>query len=91
MGGSTPAAMAGDWTASLLDQAAGPWLTSPLAARAETVVLRWLRELFGLPGSWGGVLTPSATLAHVTGLACARQWWAGRYGVDACPRGAWTS
>ncbi|MBO2465708.1 pyridoxal phosphate-dependent decarboxylase family protein [Actinomadura violacea] len=87
VGGSTPAAMAGDWTASLLDQAAGLWLTSPLAARAETVVLRWLRELFGLPAAFGGVLTPSATLAHVAGLACARQWWAGRYGVDAAARG----
>ncbi|MFF0524701.1 pyridoxal phosphate-dependent decarboxylase family protein [Actinomadura nitritigenes] len=87
VGGSTPAAMAGDWTASLLDQAAGLWLTSPLAARAETVVLRWLKELFGLPASFGGVLTPSATLAHVTGLACARQWWAGRHGVDAASQG----
>lgn len=87
VGGSTPAAMAGDWTASLLDQAAGLWLTSPLAARAETVVLRWLKELFGLPASYGGVLTPSATLAHVTGLASARSWWAERYGVDVASRG----
>ncbi|WP_433237769.1 pyridoxal phosphate-dependent decarboxylase family protein [Actinomadura nitritigenes] len=87
VGGSTPAAMAGDWTASLLDQVAGLWLTSPLAARAETVVLRWLKELFGLPASFGGVLTPSATMAHVTGLACARQWWADRHGVDAASQG----
>ncbi|MBO2442185.1 pyridoxal phosphate-dependent decarboxylase family protein [Actinomadura nitritigenes] len=87
VGGSTPAAMAGDWAASLLDQAAGLWLTSPLAARAETVVLRWLKELFGLPASFGGVLTPSATLAHVTGLACARQWWADLHGVDAASQG----
>jgi glutamate/tyrosine decarboxylase-like PLP-dependent enzyme len=87
VGGSTPAAMAGDWTASLLDQAAGLWLTSPLAARVETIVLRWLKELFGLPASYGGVLTPSATFAHVTGLACARQWWAERHGVDVVSQG----
>ncbi|CNG62843.1 pyridoxal-dependent decarboxylase [Mycobacterium tuberculosis] len=87
VGGSTPAAMAGDWTASLLDQAAGLWPTSPFAARAETAVLRWLKELFGLPASFGGVLTPSATLAHVTGLACARYWWADQYGVDVTSRG----
>lgn len=87
VGGSTPAAMAGDWTASLLDQVAGLWLTSPLAARAETVVLRWLKELFGLPASFGGVLTPSATFAHVTGLACARHWWAGEHGVDVAAQG----
>ncbi|MEW2356653.1 aminotransferase class I/II-fold pyridoxal phosphate-dependent enzyme [Spirillospora sp. NPDC029432] len=87
VGGSTPAAMAGDWTASLLDQAAGLWLTSPLAARVETIVLRWLKELFGLPASYGGVLTPSATFAHVTGLACARAWWAGRHGADVVAHG----
>ncbi|GAA1824786.1 pyridoxal-dependent decarboxylase [Actinomadura chokoriensis] len=87
VGGSTPAAMAGDWTASLLDQAAGLWPTSPFAARAETAVLRWLKELFGLPASFGGVLTPSATLAHVAGLACARYWWADRHGVDVTSRG----
>lgn len=82
VGGATPAAQAADWVTSLLDQPAGLWLTSPLAARAETVVLRWLKELFGLPASHGGVLTPSATLANLTGLACARYWWARRHGVD---------
>ncbi|MFF5257616.1 pyridoxal phosphate-dependent decarboxylase family protein [Actinomadura viridis] len=87
VGGSTPAAMAGDWTASLLDQIAGLWVTSPLAARVETTVLEWLKELFGLPASYGGVLTPSATFAHVTGLACARQWWAERHGVDVVSEG----
>ncbi|RKS74450.1 glutamate/tyrosine decarboxylase-like PLP-dependent enzyme [Actinomadura pelletieri DSM 43383] len=87
VGGATPAAMAGDWTTSLLDQGAGLWVLSPFAARAETVVLGWLKELFGLPASFGGVLTPSATLAHVTGLACARYWWADGYGVDVTSRG----
>jgi glutamate/tyrosine decarboxylase-like PLP-dependent enzyme len=87
VGGSTPAAMAGDWAASLLDQVAGMAAASPLATRAETVVLRWLKELFGLPASFGGVLTPSATLAHVAGLACARYWWADGYGVDVTSRG----
>ncbi|GAA1337731.1 pyridoxal phosphate-dependent decarboxylase family protein [Saccharothrix algeriensis] len=82
VGGSTPAAQAGDWVTSLLDQAAGLWLTSPFAARAEAVVLRWLKELLGLPAAWGGVLTPSATFANLTGLACARHWWAERHGVD---------
>ena len=48
-GGSTPAALAGDWLASALDQNAGMWLSSPAAAQTELTVLRWLRELFGLP------------------------------------------
>jgi len=82
VGGSTPAAMAGDWVTSLLDQAGGLWTASPLASTAETVVLRWLKDLFGLPAGYGGVLTPSATLANLTGLAAARWWWADRHGVD---------
>ncbi|WP_106399699.1 pyridoxal phosphate-dependent decarboxylase family protein [Actinocorallia populi] len=87
VGGSTPAAMAGDWTTSLLDQAGGMWVASPLAAQVETTVLRWLKDLFGIPLSYGGVLTPSATLAHVTGLACARTWWGERHGVDVASQG----
>lgn len=82
VGGSTPAAQAGDWVTSLLDQAAGLWAASRFATRAETVVLRWLKDLFGLPASYGGVLTPSATFANLTGLACARYWWASQHGVD---------
>ncbi|MCD0449258.1 aminotransferase class I/II-fold pyridoxal phosphate-dependent enzyme [Actinocorallia sp. API 0066] len=87
VGGATPAAMAGDWATSLLDQVSGLWLASPLAARVETVALGWLKELFGIPPEFGGVLTPSATFAHVTGLACARAWWAERHGVDVTAHG----
>jgi glutamate/tyrosine decarboxylase-like PLP-dependent enzyme len=87
VGGSTPAAMAGDWVTSLLDQLAGMSTASPFATAVETVALRWLKELFGLPASWGGVLTPSATFANLTGLACARQWWGERHGVDVAADG----
>ena len=81
-GGSTPAAQGADWLTSLLDQVAGLQAASPFAARAETVVLDWLKDLFGLPASHGGVLTPSATFANLTGLAAARAWWAAKHGVD---------
>jgi len=87
VGGSTPAAMAGDWATSLLDQVGGLWTASPFATITETVALRWLQDLFGLPAEFGGVLTPSATFANLTGLACARQWWAGQHGVDVAADG----
>jgi glutamate/tyrosine decarboxylase-like PLP-dependent enzyme len=87
VGGATPAAMAGDWVTSLLDQASGLWAASPLASRVETIVLRWLKELFGLPADYGGVLTPSATFANLTALACARYWWAEQHGVDVTAQG----
>ncbi|WP_280408801.1 pyridoxal phosphate-dependent decarboxylase family protein [Nocardia brasiliensis] len=87
VGGATPAALAGDWITTLLDQNAGLWVTSPLAARTETVVLEWLKDLFGLPADFGAVLTPSATFANLTGLAAARYWWAGRHGHDVVAQG----
>ncbi|WP_433576297.1 pyridoxal phosphate-dependent decarboxylase family protein [Nocardia brasiliensis] len=87
VGGATPAALAGDWITALLDQNAGLWVTSPLAARTETVVLGWLKDLFGLPADFGAVLTPSATFANLTGLAAARYWWAGRHGHDVVAEG----
>jgi glutamate/tyrosine decarboxylase-like PLP-dependent enzyme len=81
-GGTTPAALAADWLASVTDQNGGIWESSPLAARLETVSLAWLRELFGLPPEWGGVLTTGATMANFTGLAAARRWWGEQHGVD---------
>jgi glutamate/tyrosine decarboxylase-like PLP-dependent enzyme len=81
-GGTTPAALAADWLASVTDQNGGIWESSPLAARLETVSLAWLRELFGLPSEWGGVLTTGATMANFTGLAAARRWWGEQHGVD---------
>jgi glutamate/tyrosine decarboxylase-like PLP-dependent enzyme len=82
IGGTTPAALAGDWLASLLDQMAGAWEASPLTARLEQVAIDWLRDLFELPEGWGGVLTTGATMANFTGLAAARQWWGERHGAD---------
>ncbi|MFI9509621.1 pyridoxal phosphate-dependent decarboxylase family protein [Nocardia sp. NPDC052566] len=87
VGGTTPAALAGDWLTSLVDQNSGLWVSSPLASRAETITLDWLKDLFGLPPTFGGVLTPSATFAHLTGLAAARYWWAERHGVNVVVQG----
>ncbi len=81
-GGSTPAALAGDWLASAIDQNAGMWLSSPAAAQTELTVLRWLKELFGLPADWVGALTSGATMANLVGLAAARQWAGERLGFD---------
>ena len=87
IGGGTPAALAADWLASAWDQNAFSWDSSPIAAATEELSLEWLKELFGLPASWGGVLTTGATMANFTGLAAARTWWAGRHGIDVDAQG----
>jgi glutamate/tyrosine decarboxylase-like PLP-dependent enzyme len=81
-GGVTPAALGADWLTSVLDQNAFAWVNTPLASRLETVALDWLKDLFGLPASWGGILTSGATMANVSALAAARHWYGERHGVD---------
>jgi glutamate/tyrosine decarboxylase-like PLP-dependent enzyme len=87
IGGATPAALAADWFAALIDQNAGAWDSSPLATQLEELSLGWLQELFRLPPDWGGVLTTGATTANFTALAAARQWWGEQQGVDVAADG----
>jgi glutamate/tyrosine decarboxylase-like PLP-dependent enzyme len=82
-GGATPAALGADWLTSAFDQSGFAWEASGLAARVETVAVRWLRELFELPPEFAGALVTGATMANFTGLLAARGWWAERLGFDA--------
>lgn len=86
-GGTTPAALAGDWLASTIDQNAGMWAASPAAAQTEEVATRWLKELFDLPPTWTGVITSGATQANLVGLAAARQWAGTQLGFNAAEEG----
>jgi glutamate/tyrosine decarboxylase-like PLP-dependent enzyme len=81
-GGATPAALAADWLASALDQNSFSWISSPLGSRVERVAIDWLKQLFRLDPTWGGVITTGATTANFVALAAARRWWAGEHGVD---------
>jgi glutamate/tyrosine decarboxylase-like PLP-dependent enzyme len=87
IGGDTPAALAADWLTSAWDQNAFSWDSSPIAIACEELSIAWLKELFGLPASWGGALTTGATMANFTALAAARSWWARRHGADLDQRG----
>src|SRR5438128_677238 len=86
-GGSTPAALAADWLASTLDNNAGVWISAPLGSKLEQVAIGWLKDLFGLPPDWGGVLTTGATMSNFTALAAARQWWGEEHGANIAERG----
>jgi glutamate/tyrosine decarboxylase-like PLP-dependent enzyme len=82
IGGTTPAALAGDWLAAALDQNAGLWAASPAAAQTELTVLRWLKELFHLPAEWHGAITSGATMSNLVGIAAGRQWAGKRMGFN---------
>ena len=48
----------------------------------ETVALRWLAELLGLPGDWFGIFTSGGSVANLVGLGAARQQAFERIGCD---------
>jgi len=49
------------------------WQTSPAATEVEDVVMEWLREMVGLPGSFTGVIEDTASTSTFTALLCARE------------------
>jgi aromatic-L-amino-acid decarboxylase len=48
----------------------------------ESVGLRWLAELLGIPAIWQGTFTPGGATANLVGLAAARQAAFEQLGVD---------
>ena len=72
IGGAVPAALGANWLAGAWDQDAALRVMSPIAAELEEVVLQWVCEALGLPGSCEGGLVTCATAANFTALATAR-------------------
>jgi glutamate/tyrosine decarboxylase-like PLP-dependent enzyme len=87
IGGTLPAAQAANWLAGAWDQNAGMLVSSPVAARLETVALRWLLDVLGLPPQSGGGFVSGATMANFGGLAAARHAILRQLGWDVEARG----
>jgi glutamate/tyrosine decarboxylase-like PLP-dependent enzyme len=86
-GGTTPAALAGDWLTATFDQNAVSGGDSA-AVDLELETIGWLRELFGLGDGHHGTFVTGATMSNFTGLAVAREWLGERQGVDVGRAGA---
>jgi glutamate/tyrosine decarboxylase-like PLP-dependent enzyme len=72
IGGSLPVTLAANWLAGAWDQNSAYYRATPSTAKLEEVALRWLLELFGLPGGFGGAFVSGATMANFSALAAAR-------------------
>ena len=70
---TAPAAIAAEALAATLDVKVMLWRTSPSAAELESVVMRWLGRLLGVPESWIGIIYDTASIAGFTALAAARE------------------
>ena len=66
-------ALLGEMAAAALNVSAMTWRTSPAATELESVVLRWIRELVGLPTTFTGVVYDTASVAVLHALAAARE------------------
>ena len=80
-GGSTPAAVAGDWLVSTYDQnACGS--NDSIAPQLERQTLHFLKQLLGIDPEYFGSFVTGATMSNFTGLALGRQWIGEQYGLD---------
>jgi glutamate/tyrosine decarboxylase-like PLP-dependent enzyme len=87
-GGTTPAALAGDWLTSLYDQnCQSSSKAGDVSAVVEFETVKILRGLFSLPDTfWGGFVT-GATMSNFTCLGVARQWYGQKIGIDIAEEG----
>jgi len=71
-GGVIPAALAAKWLSDFWDQNTPLYVTSPIVAKLESVVERWLKQLFSLPDSTVAGFVSGTSMAILCGLAAAR-------------------
>lgn len=86
-GGALPATVAAHVLATAWDQNAFSFISSPAAALFDEAVIRWLRDLFGLPAESVGALVTGASAANFAGLAAARHAVLARTGWNVEERG----
>ncbi len=92
-GGTTPAAMAASWLASVWDQNPALYVLSPVVSTLETVCEGWLKALLGLPDDTVAGYVGGTSMATFCGLAAARHrllersgWDVNRQGLIGAPR-----
>ncbi len=90
-GGATPAALVGDWLASVYDQnTQSSKGEGDISAQIELETIAMLLDLFDLPKDILGGFVTGASMSNFTCLAVARQWLGKQKGVDIAKQGVCT-
>ncbi len=71
-GGVIPAALAAKWLNDFWDQNTPLYLTSPIASKLESVVEKWLKQIFNLPDETVAGFVSGSSMAILCSLAAAR-------------------
>jgi aromatic-L-amino-acid/L-tryptophan decarboxylase len=64
----------GDALAAISNQNASFANLSPIGTALEMVVVKWLGEILGFSGNFGGILTSGGSIANFSAIAVARRW-----------------
>ncbi|HEX9980878.1 MAG TPA: pyridoxal-dependent decarboxylase [Flavobacterium sp.] len=82
-GGTTPAAIAGDWLTTIYDQNTQSIKgQGDISATIEVETIKLLLDLFGLPDTFLGGFVTGATMSNFSCLGVARQWIGKQSGND---------
>jgi glutamate/tyrosine decarboxylase-like PLP-dependent enzyme len=91
-GGTTPAAIAGDWLTSIYDQnPQGLKGVGDVSANIEIETIQLLLDLFRLPKDFFGGFVTGAMMSNFTCMAVARQWVGKLNGKDIAKEGITSS
>jgi glutamate/tyrosine decarboxylase-like PLP-dependent enzyme len=85
-GGTTTAALAGDWLTSAFDQNVG-FRKDSSASALERQTVAWLGDMFALSPAHSGTFVTGSTMSNLVGLAIAREWLGERRGVSVADAG----
>ncbi|GBC80600.1 L-2,4-diaminobutyrate decarboxylase [bacterium HR09] len=69
----SPPGVAADLVSSALNVNGMLWKTCPALTELEQVVLSWYAQALGLPGSWFGMITDTASTSTLLALGAARE------------------
>lgn len=72
-GGALYHAALADYLAAVTNRYSGHFYGSPGAVRMENLVLRWMADLVGYPGTAAGNLSSGGSIAHLIAIATARE------------------
>ncbi len=87
-GGTTPAAIAGDWLTSIYDQnPQGLKGVGDVSANIEMETIQLVLDLFGLPKDFFGGFVTGAMMSNFTCMAVGRQWVGKQHGKDIAKEG----